>query len=383
MFPKQQDGGTPLELRGIASAPRAEFRAVRGCAVRKNRPIAERVLTTRELNRAVLARQLLLERKRMSLPKALERIGGIQAQYAPSMYVGLWSRLDGFERPALDRALERRSVVQATLMRLTIHLVSARDFWPLAIATREARRRAWLRAPGHTDARKASAAARRVRRQIADGPMHRKEIEEAVELGRSTIYGVGCWLDMVRVPPSGTWERRRADLFAAAEDWLGPEDVTPEDALDRAVSAYLAGFGPAPKRDVANYLGLGAREVEPALERIELRRFRDEGGGELLDIPRAPLPDPDTPAPVRFLPTWDSTLLVHARRAAIVPEEYRPLIFNVKTPQSVATFLVDGAVAGTWHLDRGRVKLSPFGRLDRGTRAALDAEAERLAAFHG
>ena len=348
----------------------------------KNRPIAERVLTTRELNRAVLARQLLLERKRMSLPKALERIGGIQAQYAPSMYVGLWSRLDGFERAALDRALERRSVVQGTLMRLTIHLVSARDFWPLAVATREARRRAWLRAPGHTDARKAAAAARRVRKQIAEGPMHRKEIEAAVELGRSTIYGVGCWLDMVRVPPSGTWERRRADLLAAAEDWIGPEDVTPADALDRAVSAYLAGFGPAPKRDVANYLGLGARELEPALERIELRRFRDEAGGELLDIPRAPLPDPETPAPVKLLPTWDSTLLVHARRAAIVPEEYRPRIFNVKTPQAVATFLVDGAVAGTWRFENDRVELSPFGRLDRATRAELDQEAERLAAFH-
>jgi hypothetical protein len=344
--------------------------------------IAERVLTTRELNRAVLARQLLLERKRVGLPKALERIGGIQAQYAPSMYVGLWSRLDGFERAALDRALDRRTVAQATLMRLTIHLVSARDFWPFAIATREARRRAWLRAPGHTDARTAAAAARRVRRQIADGPLHRKEIEAAVELGRSTIYGVGCWLDMVRVPPSGTWERRRADLFAAAEDWLGPEDAEPAAALDRAVSAYLGGFGPAPKRDVANYLGLSAREVEPSFGRIELRRFRDEQGGELLDLQRAPLPDPDTPAPARLLPTWDSTLLVHARRAAIVPEEYRPRIFNVKTPQSVATFLVDGAVAGTWRLEKDRVKISPFGRLDRATRSELEAEAERLAVFH-
>jgi hypothetical protein len=322
-----------------------------------------------------------LERKRLRLPQALERIGGIQAQYAPSMYVGLWSRLEGFERASLTRALERRSVVQATLMRLTIHLVSGRDFWPLALATRDARRRTWLRAPGHTDARTAAAAARRVRKHIAGGPMHRREIEAAVDLGRSTVYGVGCWLDMVRVPPSGTWERRRADLFAAAEDWVGPEDVGPDDALDRAVGRYLSGFGPASKRDIANYLGMGARELEPALGRIELRRFRDEAGIELLDLPRSPLPDPDTPAPVRFLPTWDSTLLVHARRAGIVPEEYRPRIFNTKTPQSVATFTVDGAVAGTWRHEGGRIELGPFGRLDRATRAELNEEAERLASF--
>jgi hypothetical protein len=126
---------------------------------------------------------------------------------------------------------------------------------------------------------------------------------------------------------------------------------------------------------------MGARGVEPALGRIELRRFRDEGGVELLDLPRGPLPDPDTPAPVRFLPTWDSTLLVHARRAGIVPEEYRPRIFNTKTPQSVATFTVDGAVAGTWRHEDGRVELSPFRRLDRATRAELDEEAERLASF--
>ena len=344
---------------------------------------AERVLTRRELNRALLARQLLLERGRLDLAQALERIGGIQAQYAPSMYVGLWSRLEGLERAALTRALERRRVVQGTLMRLTIHLVSARDYWPFAVATREARRRAWHRYPGHADARAAAAAAERLRPLLADGPMHRKEIEAAVDLGRGAIYGVGCWLDLVRVPPAGTWERRRADLFAAAEDWLGPPDADPDDALDHAVRSYLRGFGPAPKRDVADYLGLGMRDVQPALARLELRRFRSEDGAELLDLPRAPLPDPETPAPVRFLPTWDSTLLVHARRTGILPEEYRPLVFNTKTPQSVATFTVDGAVAGTWHYEKGRVELEPFRRLDRGARAALEAEGGRLAVFHG
>jgi len=342
----------------------------------------ERVLTQRELNRALLARQHLLERSRSSLPKTLERIGGIQAQYAPSMYVGLWSRLEGFERDSLDRALARRTVVQGTLMRLTIHLVSARDWWPFAVATREARRRTWLRYPGHPDARTASAAARKVRRKLADGPMQRKEIENAVDIERSAIYGVGCWLDMVRVPPSGTWARRRADLFAAAEDWLGAEDVKPAEALDHAVSSYLRGFGPATKADVADYLGLGLRELEPALGRIDLRRFQDENAKELLDVPRAPLPGPDTPAPIRFLPTWDATLLAHARRTAILPEQYRPRVFSAKTPQSVSTFLVDGAVAGTWRHEKDRIKLSPFGRLDKATRRELDDEVERLAALH-
>ena len=344
--------------------------------------MAERVLTERELNRALLARQLLLERKSLSVPKALERIGGIQAQYAPSMYIGLWSRLDGFERDGLDRALARRSVVQGTLMRLTIHLVSAHDWWPFAVATREARRRGWTRYPGHADARAAAAAARKLRRRIATGPMQRKEVEDVIDLGRGGVYGVGCWLDMVRVPPSGTWERRRADLFAAAEDWVGSEDVAPDDALDHAVSSYLRGFGPAPKGDIADYLGLGIRELDPALARLELRRFRGQEGAELLDLPRAPLPDAETPAPPRFLPVWDATLLAHARRTGILPEKYRPRVFNTKTPQSTATFLVDGTVAGTWRYEKDRIKLSPFGRLDSSARRALDAEAERLAELH-
>jgi len=344
--------------------------------------VAERVLTERELGRALLARQFLLERKRLGLPKALERIGGIQAQYAPSMYVGLWTRLDGFERDALDRALERRTVVQGTLMRNTIHLVSARDWWPFAVATREARRESWARHPAHADARSAAAAARKLRRKIAKGPMRRKEIEAAVDIGQGTIYGVGSWLDMVRVPPSGTWARRRADLFAAAEDWLGSEDVAPDDALDHSVTSYLRGFGPASKGDIADYLALKKRDLDPALARIELRRFRDENGAELLDLPRAPLPDPDTPAPPRFLPVWDATLLVHARRTGILPEKYRSRVFNVKTPQSTATFLVDGAVAGTWRYEKDRVKLSPFGRLDRSAKGALEDEAERLAELH-
>ena len=200
----------------------------------------DRTLTQRELNRALLARQLLLQRARTTLPRALERMGGLQAQYAPSMYVGLWSRVAGFERDDLTRALERRTVVQATLMRATIHLVSARDYWPLEVAIRQSRRDSWLR--GHRagpSSREMSAAAARLRTHLRQGPLLRSEIDELLgKPGSVVVNGVGMWLDLVRAPPSGTWERRRADLYAAAEDWLGPVDVTPEER-PRAARAPL------------------------------------------------------------------------------------------------------------------------------------------------
>jgi hypothetical protein len=342
-----------------------------------------RVLTQRELNRALLARQLLLDRANTPLPRALERIGGIQAQYAPSMYIGLWSRLEGFEREQLTRALGRKSVVQGTLMRTTIHLVSKGDYWPFTVAVRETRNAHWLKAhKGRIDARRLSAAAKRLRPQLAKGPMRQADVDDFLGGDPASRNGVGVLLDLVRVPPSGTWERRRADIYALAEKWVGPEKVDRDEALDLVVRRYLSGFGPAPAKDIANWAGLQPKEIAPALERLELRTFHDENGKELVDLPRAPLPDAETPAPVRFLPTWDATLLVHARRTQVLPEKYRSRVFHVKVPQSVSTFLVDGQVAGTWKYDRGAVKLSPFHRLDRATRRELDEEADRLAAFH-
>ncbi len=343
----------------------------------------ERVLTRAELNRALLARQMLLERVDISIPRALERIAGLQAQYAPAMYIGLWSRLKGFERDHLTRALEERTVVQGTLMRVTIHLVSAGDYWPFAIAVREARRKLWLRGQARRlgqDDESLTAAAEELRQRLGDGPLQRKEVEELV--GRSGITAVGLWLDLVRVPPSGTWERRRADLYAAADLWIKPINVASNEASEHLVHRYFAGFGPATKADIASWSGLAPGEVATVVDRLDLRRFRSEGGEELLDLPDAPLPDRDTPAPVRFLPTWDATLLVHARRTGILPEEYRPLVFNTKTPHSVNTFLVDGSVAGTWRYDDGRVQLEPFGELDESTWEQLRDEAEALAELH-
>jgi hypothetical protein len=343
---------------------------------------AERVLSARELNRALLARQLLLERGAGSIVRTLERVGGLQAQYAPSMYVGLWSRMRGLARDDLTRQLERRSVVQATLMRVTIHLVARGDYWPFALATRDARRASWVRSRRGADSdEELAAAAERVRERLrADGTIHRKELEEIAGTGRAV--GVGLWLDLVRVPPSGTWERRRADLFAAADAWVGAPDVTVQDGVEQLVRRYLAGFGPASVADIQSYTGLPRTTFAPALERLALRRFRSESGDELLDVPRAPLPDPQTPAPVRFLPTWDATLLVHARRTQLLPEEYRSRLFSSRNPHSLATFLVDGAVAGAWRHERGRIELEPFRRLDGATQRALREEAERLAALY-
>jgi CRP-like cAMP-binding protein len=336
------------------------------------------VLTQAELNRALLARQLLLERRRLSLPRAVEQVGCLQNQYAPSGYVGLWTRIAGFERDALTRALDRRALVQATLIRNTIHVVSRADYWPLVLAVR-AERMAWSRSVQRTDERALRRAAERLRRFLADGPRRQKEITDA----GLWVPGVGIWLDLVRVPPSGTWERRRADLFGLAEDWVGPEpELGEEEAREHLVRRYLGAFGPAPQRDIANWAGMSVGALAGALERLPLRRFRDEAGRELVDVPRAPLPPASAPAPVRFLPTWDATVLVHARRTGILAEEHRKRIFNVRNPQSERTFLVDGRVAGAWRYDGGHITLEPFVRLPRAARAELEDEAERLAAFH-
>ncbi len=342
-------------------------------------------MTQRELNRALLARQLLLERARLSIPRALERIGGIQNQYAPNAYVRLWSCLEDFRRDDLTRALERRSVVQGTLMRETIHVVSKRDYALFAAGIRVSGQEWWRRVnevPVEVDMR---VFARRARRFLHGSVRSRAEIEaflRAHDFPRASLWGFGHWLDLIRVPPSGTWEQRRASMFALAEEWVGALDATEGAGIEHLARRYLAGFGPASRNDISSWSKVPAAKLAPVLARMTLRRFRDEQGRELLDLPRAPLPDPETPAPVRFLPTWDATLLVHARRTGILPEGYRARVFSTKTPHSVGTFLVDGAVAGTWRYEAGRVEITPFERLDRAVQRDLRGEADRLAAFH-
>jgi hypothetical protein len=348
--------------------------------------MTERVLTARELNRALLARQLLLERSPLPLTRALERVAGLQTQYAPSGYVSLWTRLRDFRREELTRALERRRAVQATLMRVTIHTVSARDFPLFASAIRRGRRDWWSAQYRHqVEGLDMAAVAARVRKHLAAGPRRASEIKELLTsegIAAVAWSGLGMWIDLIRVPPSGTWDQRRADLYGLADDWVGKASPTEAAGVEHLVRRYLGAFGPGSVKDMASWAGLPVRTLSPVVERMALRRFLDERGGELLDLPRAPLPEEDTPAPVRFLPTWEAMLLVHARRTQVLPEEYRPLVFNTRTPHSVSTFLVDGAVAGTWRYEGRRVRWEPFEPLPRTARRELEDEAKGLAAFH-
>ncbi|HEX3264161.1 MAG TPA: winged helix DNA-binding domain-containing protein [Candidatus Limnocylindrales bacterium] len=337
-------------------------------------------LSPRRLNRALLARQLLLERATMTLPEAVEQVGGLQAQYAPSGYVGLWSRVAGFQREDLTRALEDRSLVQATLMRTTIHIVSRGDYWPLRRGMERAQQ-AWSRRVQTLPAeRELQANARKLREALADGP---KSVKELGDLAKGFIGSLGFWVPLVRVPPSGTWERRRADRLGLAEDWVGPSDATEEDGLEQIVRSYLRGFGPAPWRDIASWAGVDVASLKRGAAKLALVRYRDEQGGELLDLPELPLPDSATPAPVRFLPHWDANLLVHARRTGILPEEHRPRVFSTRNPFSVGTYLVDGRVVGSWSLVDGRVVLVPFEAISARDARAVARERSALEAFHG
>jgi DNA glycosylase AlkZ-like len=341
--------------------------------------VSERVVTQRELNRALLARQLLLERSRLPLGRALEQVAGLQTQYAPSGYIRLWSCLEGFRLGDLTRALERKQAVQGTLMRSTIHVVSPRDYWPFAAGVGPSREQHWLRLNRKQVG--LEAAREQLRDALRGRMLKRTELDALLRAHGSAFWG-GAWVALVRVPPCGTWERRRADLFQLAEEWLGRQDADEEHWLEHLLRRYLGGFGPARLADAASWAGVPVTKLRPAAERLDLRRFRDEEGKELLDLARAPLPDENASAAVRFLPTWDATLLVHARRTQILPEPFRPLVFNTKTPHSVNTFLVDGSVAGSWKVERTKQKaelvLRPFESLGRDAREQLREEGAGL-----
>jgi hypothetical protein len=331
----------------------------------------------------------LLDRSRLPLPRALQQVAGLQTQYAPSAYIGLWTRLDGFQLADLTRALERRRAIQASLMRGTIHVVSHRDYWLFAEGIRRSRQEWWRRVHKRVaDDLDLEAVARRILAALAEGPLRRDELEELIaepDPRRRAAVWSGLPVNLVRVPPSGTWERRRADLFAAADDWLERPEIDEDAGLDHLLRRYLCGFGPARLAEAADWASVPATRLKPSVERLGLRRFRDEDGRELLDVPRAPLPGGDVRAPARFLPHWDANLLVHARRAEILPERFRARIFHVKAPHSFATFLVDGAVAGIWRVERTESRatlvLEPFEPLSGRALRDVRAEGERLVRF--
>ena len=344
-------------------------------------------LSRRTLNRTLLVRQHLLDRTTSDPIAVMEGMAGIQMQYAPAGYVGLWSRVADFTRPMLTAALEERRAVQATMMRATIHTVSVHDYWPMMAGigriNREWYARVQAREIGDTDM---DAVAQAVRDELAAGPLRFAELSDRLaERGfppRSAAWAQ-TWVPMVRVPPSGTWERRRADLYALAEWWLPFErQVTEDEGMEHLVRRYLGGFGPAALKDIATWMGVKVGQMRHVVEPMDLRSFRDDDGRELVDLPELPIVDGDAPAPARFLPVWDATLLVHARRTGILPEEHRPTVFNTKTPHSVNTFLLDGRVAGSWRFEDGVIRLMPFRPINRADRASLEEEAAGLAALH-
>ena len=311
--------------------------------------------------------------------EAVEQVGGLQTQYAPSGYMGLWTRVAGFERDDLTRALEDHSLIQASLMRTTIHIVSRGEYWLFANGIRRARQEWVQRLGALPPERRLRSNADRLRYALGDGP---KTVRELGEWAKGFVGTLGLWVDLVRIPPSGTWERRRADRLALAEDWVGPNDSTEAEGLEHLVRSYLRAFGPAAWKDIGSWAGLGVADLKRGAEGLDLTRYRDAQGAELVDLAAADLPPEDAVAPVRFLPHWDANLLVHARRTGILPEEHRSRVFSTKNPFSVGVYLVDGRAAGAWSRVDSRIVLDPFEAISKANQRAVERERAALEAFH-
>jgi hypothetical protein len=339
--------------------------------------MAERVLTLRELNRATLARQLLLERKRLLPTAVIERLVGLQAQWPPAPYVGIWTRTTGFRRGALERELIRGRVLKATVMRQTLHLVTQRDYGLIRAAQSE------TNFPWETTVAKDLAPSVRALAvdgvvTAAEGVAHVEREHELVGItARRAWRAARMRAHLLHHPETALWRARPSGRFVAVDE---PDVHDPTEARAELLRRYLAAFGPASRRDIVAWSMMHVPEIQRALDRLELRRFRDEQGRELLDIPRAPLPDPETPAPVRFLPKWDNVLLAFFDRTRVLPEQYRKTVIRMNGDVA-QTFLVDGFVAGTWRADDGHVVPTPFEPLSRSIRVELDEEADRLEAF--
>jgi len=340
--------------------------------------MSERVLTLRELNRATLARQLLLERKRLSPAAVIERLVGMQAQWPAAPYVGIWTRTTSFRREALERNLASAAVVKATVIRQTLHLVTRRDYALLRAALSE------TNFPWETSDAKRLAPV--VRALAAAGPVTTAEALAHLEhqhgltgrKARLAWRGARVRAHLLHHHETALWDARPGGRFVALEE---PETHDPTEARAEILRRYLAAFGPASRRDIGAWSMMHVPELARALELLEpLRRFREEHGRELLDVPRAPLPDAETPAPVRFLPKWDNVLLAFADRTRVLPEEYRKKVIRMNGDVA-QTFLVDGFVAGLWSITNGRVAAEPFAPLLRSAQRELKEEAGRLEAF--
>jgi len=338
-----------------------------------------RTLTLRELNRATLARQLLLERRKLSPTAAIERLVGMQAQWPPAPYVGLWTRLAAFRRETLERAVRRGDVLKPTLMRGTLHLVTARDYPTFWAAFREMP--TWFK-PEHLE--HALRIAPEVSELARKGPLTQKTALEHLErehghtdhYGRRVFHALRRHAHLLHAPETALSTTRPQAVYHPYEE---PEPVDVLAARTEIVRRYLAAFGPSTRADLADWSGLRVSDVAPAIEALEpLRRFRDERGRELLDLPRAPLPPADTPAPVRFLPKWDNVILGFADRTRMISDEIRRAVIG-KNGDVAQTVLVDGVVAATWSADpKGKVAVQPFAPLPRVWRREVEDEAARL-----
>ena len=370
-----------------------------------------RVLSLRAVNRALLARQLLLERQVLTgagpgrtaqVVQTIEHLVGLQAQAPFPPYYGLHSRLDGFLPEDLAALITGRSVVRIALMRGTIHLVSARDCLPLRQLVQPVIERGMRGAFGRqlagVDPGELAAAGRRL---VEAEPMSFAQLGQALAAQwpdhppAALAQGVRTYVPLVQVPPRAVWGQAGQSLHTSAEHWLGQRRPSGGPAssaagpaeLARLVARYLGAFGPATVRDVQAWSGLTGLKAVLEQLRPSLVTFRDEQGVELFDVPTAPRPDENTPAPVRLVAEFDNLVLSHAGRARVISAEAtrRLSTINGVIPGSV---LIDGFVAGMWRLTRSRsaatvtIELfSPVRRLDRAQRDTLTAEAERVLAF--
>ena len=349
-----------------------------------------RTLTLRELNRALLARQLLLRRERVSVTKAIERTAGLQAQWPPSPYLGLWARLEDFRADDLMRAVVRRHVVKATLMRRTLHLVSARDYLGFAgIYRRSLIRELDRQLAAFGDDVDLAPAGKRLAALAAEKPRTRPELLAELALPRLRIeerspsflwYSLAALAGLVNGPEASVWRSHTSGgTFVPARTWLGADGAFGDAAAAHLVRRYLTAFGPATRADIAQWTGLARIHVDEGLAGLRLTRFRDDRDRELYDLPRAPLPPSDTPARARLLPRFDNLVLSHADRRRVLADEHRAAV--IEGGEVRATFLVDGVVAGLWSAGGGRVRLDPFAPLPRRARRELEDEAARLEAF--
>jgi hypothetical protein len=358
-------------------------------------------MTVGALNRALLARQGLLERLDAPLVEAVEAVGALQAQYWPAPPVALWSRVAGFAAESFYAALERGELATGTLLRVTLHLVSAREHPAYAAVAGEAAGHHWRRTDAEPGA-DVAALLKKLQAYAAKTPRTGKEIAafiedwladhpdalDAEEVEHQRKYKwrpFQRWSAFVRAPADGAWGTKApSSLLAAPRPRGAPKG---EKALDEVVRRHLRAFGPAGAEDVAGWIGWPTPPVRAALERIapDLARFEDEDGRPLHDLPDAPRPDPETPAPPRLLAAFDSVLLAYAakRRTRILPDAHRDAVYERRNLQIRPSFLVDGLVAGTWSIEVKRreatLMLRPLVRLARATRTELVDEAQRLA----